>query len=40
MPETINGLKVEVVDYDEEKAKKNLAENDWSGKMTDGRGEG
>lgn len=32
MSETINGLKVEVVDYDPQKAEINLKENDWSDK--------
>lgn len=29
----------EVIDFDEEKAKINLEENDWSNKMTDGVGD-
>ncbi len=39
MSDKINGLEVGVVDFDEELAKQNLKENDWSEKMTDGKGE-
>lgn len=39
-PETLEGIEIETVDFDKEKAKLTMEnpDNDWSGKITDGIG--
>lgn len=37
--ETLLGVEVETVDFNQEKADLNMKEVDWSGKIEDGKGE-
>lgn len=37
--ETLIDVQVETVDFDQAKADLNMTEHDWSGKITNGKGE-